>query len=70
MNLFPILRLKLIISKESSIPSFVNYAANETVIKINFDEQLISKLIVTLNPYKVNCYNGLSIRILQMDSNL
>ena len=37
----------------SSIPSSVNYATNETVTKINFDEQLISKLIVALNPNKV-----------------
>ena len=41
------------ISSDSSIPSSVNLATNETVTNINFDEQLISKLIVALNPSKV-----------------
>ena len=41
------------ISSDSSIPSSVNLATNETVTNINFDEQLISKLIVALNPNKV-----------------
>ena len=52
----------------SSIPSSVNYATNETVTKINFDEQLISKLIVALNPNKAHGHDGLSIRMLQMGS--
>ena len=38
------------ISSDSSIPSSVNLATNETVTTINFDKQLISKLIVALNP--------------------
>ena len=38
------------ISTDSSIHSSVNLATNETVTKITFDEQLISKLIVALNP--------------------
>ena len=42
------------ISTDSSIPSFVNLAINETVTTINFDEQLISKLIVALNPNKAH----------------
>ena len=42
------------ISNDSSIPSSVNLATNETVTNINFDEQLISKLIVALNPNKVH----------------
>ena len=42
------------ISSDSSIPSSVNLATNETVTNINFDEQLISKLIVALNPNKVH----------------
>ena len=41
------------ISSDSSIPSSVNLATNETVTNTNFDEQLISKLIVALNPNKV-----------------
>ena len=49
----------------SSIPSSVNYATNETVTKINFDEQLISKLIVALNPNKAHGHDGLSTRMLQ-----
>ena len=52
----------------SSIPSSVNYATNETVTKINFDEQLISKLIVALNPNKAHGHDGLSTRVLQMGS--
>ena len=38
------------ISTDSSIPSSVNLATNEAVTTVNFDEQLISKLIVALNP--------------------
>ena len=41
-------------STDSSIPSSVNLATNETVTKINFDEQVISKLIVALNPNKAH----------------
>ena len=58
------------ISTDSSIPSSVNLATNETVTKINFDEKLISKLIVTLNPNKTHGRDGLSIPMLQMDSDL
>ena len=54
------------ISTDSSIPSSVNLATNETVTKINFDEQLISKLIVALNPNKAHGPDGLSVRMLQM----
>ena len=39
-----------VISPDSSIPSSVNLATNEAVTTVNFDEQLISKLIVALNP--------------------
>ena len=56
------------ISTDSSIPSSVNLATNETVTEINFDEQLISKLIVALNPYKAHGHDGLSICMLQMGS--
>ena len=82
MNLFLILRLKAnyfnkffnqqgtAISKDSSIASSVNLATNETVTKINFDEKLISKLIVTLNPNKTHGHDGLSIPMLQVDSDL
>ena len=38
-----------VISPDSSIPSSVNLATNEAVTTVNFDEQLISKLIVALN---------------------
>ena len=41
-------------STDSSIPSSVNLATNETVTKINFHEQVISKLIVALNPNKAH----------------
>ena len=37
------------ISTDSSIPSSVNLATNETITTINFDEQLISKLIEAFN---------------------
>ena len=57
-----------VISTDSSIPSSVNLKTNETVTKINFDEQLISKLIVALNPNKAHGHDGLSIRMLQMGS--
>ena len=53
---------------ESSIPSSVNLATSETVTKINFDEQLISELIVALNPNKAHSHDGLSFRMLQMGS--
>ena len=56
------------ISSDSSIPSSVNLATNETVTNINFDEQLISKLIVVLNPNKAHGLDGLSICMLQMGS--
>ena len=56
------------ISTDSSIPSSVNLATNETVTKINFDEQLLSKLIVALNPNIAHGYDGLSICMLQMGS--
>ena len=52
------------ISSDSYIPSSVNLRTNETVTKINFDEQLISKLIVALNPNKAHGHDGLSIRML------
>ena len=78
MNFFLILRLKLItsafftqqravISTNISIPFFINLATNETVTKINFDEQLIAKLIVALNPNEAHGHDGLSIPMLQMD---
>ena len=57
------------ISTDSSIPSSINLTTNETVSKINFDEQLISKLIVALNPNKAHGHDGLSIRMFQMGSN-
>ena len=47
----------------------VHLATHKTVTKINFDEQLISKLIVALNPNKAHGFEGLSIRMLQMGSN-
>ena len=56
------------ISTDNSIPSYVNLATNETVTNINFDEQLISKLIVVLNPNKAHGHDGLSICMLQMGS--
>ena len=57
-----------VISTDSSIPSSINLTTNETVSKINFDEQLISKLIVALNPNKAHGHDGLSISMLQMGS--
>ena len=57
-----------VISMDSSIPSSVNLATNETVTKINFDEQLLSKLIIALNPNIAHGYDGLSICMLQMGS--
>ena len=57
-----------VISSDSSIPSPVNLATNETLTKINFDEWLISKLILALNPNKAHGHDGLSIRMLQMGS--
>ena len=53
---------------DSSTPSSVNLATNEAVTSVNFDEQLISKLIVALNPNKAHGHDGLSIRMLQMGS--
>ena len=52
----------------SSIPSSVNLATNEAVTTVNFDDQLISKLIVALNPNKAHGHDGLSIRMLQTSS--
>ena len=52
------------------LPSSVNIAANETGTKINFDEQLISKFIVALYPNKAHGHDGLSLRMLQMGSDL
>ena len=57
-----------VISTDSSIPSSVNLATNEAVTTVNFDEQLISKLIVALNPNKAHGHDGLSISMLQMSS--
>ena len=54
------------ISTDSSISSSVNLTTYETVTKINFDVQLISKLIVALNPNKAHGHDGLSIRMLQI----
>ena len=59
-----------VISTDSSIPSSVNLATNETVTKINFDEQLISKLVVALNPNKAHDHDGLSILMLQISKTL
>ena len=56
------------ISTDSSIPSSVNLATNETVTKINFEKQLISKLIVSLNPNKAHGHDGLPTRMLPMGS--
>ena len=53
------------ISTDSSIPSSVNLATNETVTKINFDEQLISNLILALRPNKAHGDDGLSLRMLK-----
>ena len=72
MDLFLILRLKLIISTDSltnnvqqfpRIAPYLHLATNETVTKIKFDEQLISKLIVALDPNKAHGHDGISIRI-------
>ena len=57
------------ISTDSSIPSSVNLATNETATTINFEEQLISKLIVALNPNKAHRHDGLSTRMLKIGSN-
>ena len=71
MNLFLILRLKLSISTDSltnNIQQFPRIAPYipVTVTKINFDEQLISKLIAALNPNKAHGHDRLSVRMLQM----
>ena len=58
------------ISTDSSIPSSVNLATNETITKINLDgQQLISKLIVGLNPNEAYVHDRLSIRMLEMGLN-
>ena len=60
MNLFLILRLNLIISTDpltnnvKHFPSSVNLATNESQTNINFDEQLISKLVLALNLLQKN----------------
>ena len=60
MNLFLTLRLNLIISTDpltnnvKHFPSSVNLATNESQTNINFDEQLISKLVLTLNLLQKN----------------
>ena len=56
------------ISADSSIPSSVNFVTNETVTAINLDKQLISKLLVALNPNKADGHDELSIFMLQMGS--
>ena len=56
------------ISTDSSIPPSANLAINETVTTRNFDEHLISELILALNPNKAHGHDGLSIRMLQMGS--
>ena len=79
MNLFLILRLKLIISTDSltnnvqQFPRITPYLPMSILqqmklTNINFDEQLISKLIVVLNPNKAHGHDGLSICMLQMGS--
>ena len=52
-----------VFSLDSSIPSSVNLATNETVTKISFDEYLIPELIVALNHNKAHGHDGLSIPI-------
>ena len=44
----------------------VNLVTNETLTIMHFDEQLISKLISSLNPNKAHGHDGLSIRMFQM----
>ena len=79
MNLFLILRLKLIISPDSltnnaqQLPQTVPYLTrtvkpetNENVATINFDEELISKLILVLNPSKAQVHDRLSFCKLHM----
>ena len=56
------------ISTDSSIPSSINLATNETVTINDVKEQLISTLIVALNPKKVHDHDGPSIRMLQRGS--
>ena len=51
-----------------NLHTFVNLAANETATAINFNEKLISNLIVALNSNKAYGSDALSIRILEMDS--
>ena len=43
-----------------------NLLTKETLTTINFDEQLISKLISNLNPNKAHGHDGLSIRMFHM----
>ena len=57
-----------VVSTDSSIPSSVILATNKTATTIIFDEQLISKLIVDLNPNKAHGHDGLSICMLQIGS--
>ena len=74
----PLLINKLIISAGSLTKNVLqfpwiahtsfNLATNEAVTTVNFDEQLISKLIVALNPNKVHGHDELSICMLQMGS--
>ena len=57
MSLFVILRLNLIISADSltnNTQQFPQIATNETVTTRNFNEQLISKLVVALTPNKAH----------------
>ena len=56
------------ISTDSFIPPSVNLATNAHVTKINFVDQLISKLIVPSNPNKGHGCDGISIRMPQMGS--
>ena len=53
------------ISTDSSISFSVNLATNETVTTINCDEQLISKLILALNPDKALGHDGISNSMFQ-----
>ena len=52
----------------SSIPSSVILITKEIVTTIKFHEQLISKLIVALNPNRTYGHDGLSIRVCQIGS--
>ena len=52
----------------SFIPSSVVLITKEIVTTIKFHEQLISKLIVALNPNRTHGHDGLSIRVCQIGS--